>query len=49
MGTISAKSWFPVDRGCKLILFTEYISVKKGHCTVFYIFYSKGYDEILRI
>ena len=41
-----AKSWFAVDRGCKFVLFTDYIYVKKGQSVVFFIFYSKKYVDM---
>ena len=46
MGINSAKGWFSVDRSGKLVLFTDYIDVKKGHSVVFFIVYSKRYVEV---
>ena len=46
MGINSAKGWFSVDRSGKLVLFTDYIDVKKGHSVVFFILYSKRYVEV---
>ena len=34
MSINSAKSWFAVDRGFKIALFTDYIYIKKGHSIV---------------
>ena len=42
MGINSAKSWSAVDISGKLVFFTDYINVKKGHSVVFFILYSKS-------
>ena len=49
MSINSTKTWFAVDRGCKFVLFTDYIYVKEGHSVFFFIFYSKRYVDITRI
>ena len=49
MGINYAKSWFTVDGSGKLVFFTDYINVKKGHSVVFFILYSKRYDEVTGI
>ena len=48
MSINSAKSWFAVDRGYKIVLFTDYNYVKKGDSVVFFIFYSEGYVDMTR-
>ena len=49
MGINSAKSWFAVDKSGKLVFFTVYINVKRGHSVVFFILYSKRYVEMMGI
>ena len=38
-----------VDRSGKLVFFTDYINVKKGHSVAFFILYSKRYVEVTGI
>ena len=41
MSKNSANSWFAVDIGCKLALFTDCIYFKKGNSVVFSIFFRR--------